>query len=130
EPIHGRGELLGPRRGTRPDATLEITGQPASIAGRRMSLAGGKIEVFRGSNELQVNGPGEATLPADDRGQGTGGRGQQIQPGAAAGLSSSALGDIGQKMHIVWQQGLLFDGLTARFAGDVQIRTATQTASA
>jgi hypothetical protein len=33
-------------------------------------------------------------------------------------------------MHIVWQQGLLFDGLTARFTGDVQVRSATQTAVA
>src|SRR5439155_26308409 len=74
--------------------------------------------------ELQVNGPGEATMPAE---QGTGDRGQGT---AAQDRSPLTTHRSLSQMHIVWQQGLLFDGLTARFAGDVQARTATQTASA
>jgi hypothetical protein len=33
-------------------------------------------------------------------------------------------------MHLTWQQGMTFDGQTARFDGDVQARTATQLAMA
>jgi hypothetical protein len=131
EPIHVRGDFLEVRHGTQPDATLEITGQPASIAGRGMSLAGGKIEVFRSRNELQINGPGEATLPAGSQESGARGQGPGTRAlGGTAGLPSSALTGVMEKMHIVWQQGLLFDGLTARFNGDVQVRSATQTALA
>jgi len=138
DPIRVRGELVEVLRGTQPDATLQIAGQPGSVAGRGMSLAGGKIEVFRSRNELQINGPGEATLPGQARGQETGDRRQA--PGGTAGISSTAGGTAGlpnsalsggmEKLHIVWQQGLIFNGLAARFTGDVQVRSATQTALA
>ena len=38
EPIRIRGDLLEVRRGTQPQATVEITGQPAEVAGRGMSV--------------------------------------------------------------------------------------------
>src|SRR5207247_810550 len=111
-----RGELLELRQGTTPEATIQVSGHPAEVGGRGMWLAGGKIQVFRGKNEMRIDGPGEATMPAaaGDRGQGTGDIGQGPP----------------QKMHIVWQERLVFDGLTARFVGDVQTRTATQVALA
>lgn len=116
EPIFMRGDLLELRQGTSPDATVQISGHPAEVGGRGMWLAGGKIDVFRGRNEMRIDGPGEATMPA---GQGleVGGQQPEFRPNQPP-----------QKMHIVWQQRLLFDGLTARFSGDVQIRTATQVA--
>src|SRR5262249_26341875 len=116
EPIFMRGDLLELRQGTSPDATVQVSGHPAEVGGRGMWLAGGKIQVFRGRNEMRIDGPGEATMPA---GQGIEVGGQQ--PAAGANQHS-------QKMHIVWQQRLVFDGVTARFSGDVQIRTATQVA--
>src|SRR4029077_3462596 len=72
---------------------------------------------------MRIDGPGEATMPAagGDRRQGTGDRGQES---VAKGQAPQ------QKMHIVWQERLVFDGLTARFVGEVQTRTATQVALA
>jgi hypothetical protein len=127
EPIRLRGDLLELRHGTQPDATLVVTGQPSEVAGRGMSLAGGKIEVFRSENLLRINGPGEATMPAERSqwGQGSGDRGP-----VTASSGQGAQPTVPAKMHIVWQEGLTFDGLVARCAGGVEIRTATQTALA
>jgi hypothetical protein len=134
EPTRIRGELLAVRHGTQPDATLEVSGQPAEVGARGTTFAGGKIEVRRADNQMLIRGPGEATLPASQGtgnwGQGTGDRGRE--PGAAGGLlpvfSQPLPPGPPDKMHIVWQQGFDFNGLVACFNGDVQIRTATQTA--
>jgi hypothetical protein len=122
EPIRVRGEILELRRGTQPDATIDITGRPAEVASRGLSLAGGKIQVFRGDNLMRIDGPGEATVPGGE--QGGGGRASGVRS-RESGIGRS---EPSQKMHIVWQQGFVFDGLTARFNGGVEIRTATQTA--
>jgi hypothetical protein len=118
EPMFLRGDLLELHKGTMPDATIDVSGHPAEVGGRGMWLAGGKIQVFRGTNEMRIDGPGEATMPAA--------HGTQI--GAQA--PEVRVQEAPQKMHIVWQERLVFDGLTARFLGDVQIRTATQVALA
>jgi hypothetical protein len=127
EPLRVRGDTLEVRQGTTPEATIDVNGHPAEVAARGMSLAGGTIHVHRGKNEVTIPGPGQATLPAEagvgDRGSGVGGiGGMPALPDKAAAPP--------QKMHIVWQQGLAFDGLKARFDGGVEIRTATQTALA
>jgi len=118
EPIFMRGDLLELRQGTSPDATIQVSGHPAEVGGRGMWLAGGKIQVLRGKNEMRIDGPGEATMPA---GQATGVAGQRPEVTDQRPQP---------KMHIVWQQQLVFDGLTARFSREVQIRTATQVALA
>jgi hypothetical protein len=114
-PIRLRGDLLELRQGTRPEAVIQVSGKPAEVSGRGVSIAGGKIVVHRGKNELRIDGPGEATMPGPE----TGPRGQE--PAAQPPQ---------QPMHLVWQQGLIFDGRVARFAGDVKVRTAMQTVSA
>ncbi|MBW8883624.1 MAG: hypothetical protein JF612_02365, partial [Planctomycetia bacterium] len=64
EPMFMRGDLLELRQGTSPDATIQVSGHPAEVGGRGMWLAGGKIQVLRGKNEVRIDGPGEATMPA------------------------------------------------------------------
>jgi hypothetical protein len=120
EPLRLRGEWLELLRGTQGDSTIQVKGHPAEVGARGMWLAGNKIDVFRGRNEMRIDGPGEATMPAEGAAQGTGNSGQ--------GTGDRA--PVPQKVHVVWQQGLVFDGLTARFAGDVQTRTASQVALA
>ncbi len=118
EPMFLRGDVLELHKGTTPDATIDVSGHPAEVGGRGMWLAGGKIQVFRGKNEMRIDGPGEATMPAG-QGAEVGGMRPEVRANQPP-----------QKMHIVWQEQLVFDGLTARFLGDVQIRTATQVALA
>jgi hypothetical protein len=130
DPIHIGGELLELRHGTTPDATIEVTGEPAEVAGRGLSLIGRKINVHRGQNRMWIDGPGEATLPAPD------GDSLSLTPATAPAPPpvvrepgpAAALAVPPERLHLVWQKGLVFDGLTATFEGEVQARTATQVA--
>lgn len=125
EPIHLAGDRLELQRGTTPQATIEVTGNPAEVGGRGMSLIGEKINVLRGENRVWIDGPGEATLPVPEGDSlplgppGTAPRpvrepGLQIPPGPP------------KKLHLVWQHGLNFNGQTVRLEGEVVGRTATQ----
>lgn len=154
-PIRIRGHILQLRHGTQPDATIDITGQPAELGGRGLWLAGGHIHIHRGRNDLVIDGPGEATWPAP-LAEGKGlvplaasaesaaarpsptlpatvepsegiARRAVDQPAAAPSAALGTAGQVASLMHVVWQRGLRFDGRTARFEGDVQIRTAQQT---
>lgn len=116
EPIRVRGDLLAVRRGTQPEATIDISGKPAEVAGRGMSLRGGQIHVRRGENRLWIDGPGEATLPAGAGGRGTGVGDREVGHAQPA-----------ENVHVVWEQAMNFDGLKARFDGEVKIRTVTPT---
>jgi hypothetical protein len=124
EPIFARGSRLELLHGSVPAATtVKIDGQPAETGGRGMTLAGRSIDLARGKNELRIDGFGEATMPMKE-GSGFGvqapgrteARGQRLE---ASGQKPS------QKLHIVWHDGLIFDGLTARITGDVEMRTVT-----
>jgi lipopolysaccharide export system protein LptC len=139
EPIFARGSRLELRHGSVPAATtVKIDGQPAETGGRGMTLAGRTIDLARGKNELRIDGYGEATMPmqgtgdrgqrAGDRSQGSGAGGPTLgmMPFAGpAGPAGPAKNVTPQKLHIVWHDGLIFDGLTARITGDVEMRTAT-----
>jgi lipopolysaccharide export system protein LptA len=122
QPIRLRGDYLELRHGTTPGATINLIGNPAEVGGRGLSLASGRVEVLRAQNLLRINAPGEATFTA----------GNKPAPGeppiaVASGTPGPGLvpaaGFAGQPLHIVWHNGLVFDGLTARFEGDVSLRT-------
>jgi hypothetical protein len=134
EPIHIAGELVELRRGTTPEAKIEITGKPAEAGGRGLMLAGGVIHVHRGENLMWIDGPGEATLPATEGAAGGMLPVAPSPPVAAAVVREPTPGQpvprtgAPSKLHIHWQQGLKFDGETATLSGDVESRTATQLA--
>jgi hypothetical protein len=127
EPIHVAGDLLELHHGTTPQATIEVTGHPAELAGRGMSLIGGTIHFRRGENRAWIDGPGEATLP--------------VPADQAIALGPGAFASGGQpvrepaitrqngppkKLHVVWHDGLTFDGQTVHLEGEVVARSATQ----
>jgi hypothetical protein len=137
EPIFARGTHLELRQGSKPAATtVQINGFPAEIGGRGVSLAGRQIDMDRGRNELRIDGLGEATMPmqaAQTREQGTVNRGQtgvMMPLASSAGSAGAIKNGPPEKLHIVWHDGFIFDGLTARFAGNVEMRTPAQLALA
>src|SRR5262249_23318787 len=86
------------------------------------------VQLHRGENRMWIDGPGEATLPAPAEQTPEAGL-----PAAAGSRQRTELRPVPvpatgppQKVHIVWQEGMLFDGLTAHLRGDVTARTATQ----
>ncbi len=131
EPFFARGDWLQLRQGSVPAATtVELKGQPAEIGGRGMSLKGRTIELERGKNEVRINGLGEAVMPAQGAGFGpTNG----MMPGMVGAIPTAPPAGPAkpvEKLNIVWQDGLVFDGQTARFAGNVEMRTTEQVANA
>src|SRR5262249_16352166 len=70
EQILGRGGSLELRQGSQPSARVQINGQPAEVGGRGMSLAGRRIDVERGKNEMRIDGLGEAMMPVQGSGVG------------------------------------------------------------
>jgi hypothetical protein len=112
-PVRISGDLVTLRGGTTPQAQIDISGNPAVVGGRGMSLAGRAIHVRRGENRLWIDGPGEAQLPVP----------------ASSAQSTGAPPPPPQQATVVWQDGLVFDGLTAQLRGEVQARTATQVAN-
>lgn len=88
--------MLEPQPG---QMTVSLIGTPASVQARGTALQGTKITLDRQSNHLRAAGPGEMTLPA---------RGLDGLPA-----------DVNDPLHITWRDKLNFDGLLARFSGDV-----------
>src|SRR5262245_1059797 len=131
EPIHLAGDLLTLRGGTTPDAKIEVVGQPAELGGRGMSLVSGTVHMHRGQNRAWIDGPGEATLPVPED------QSLSLTPPGAAAPVREPVGPLPfgaappappKKMHVVWQDGLVFDGQTVHLEGDVRARTPTQLA--
>jgi hypothetical protein len=126
DPIHIAGDRIEVRGGTTTEATCQVHGQPAEVGGRGLSLAGGVVQVHQGQNRMWIDGPGEATFPAPSEGALLPGGGSQV--GRQEALPVPQPAGPPQKMHLDWQRQFHFDGLTARFEGEIQVRTATQRA--
>ena len=127
EPIHVAGDLLKLRHGTTPQAKVEVSGQPAEVAGRGVSLRANMINVHRGENRLWIDGPGEATLPVPA------GQSLEIVPGSDRRPPvppNVAVTKPAEKLHLEWQKKLDFDGTLIQIEGDVHGRTRLQTVAA
>jgi hypothetical protein len=125
EPIHIKGDLVTLRGGSTPQAKVEVAGHPAELGGRGIGFIGSVLNVSRGENRAWIDGPGEATLPLPD------GNSLAAIPLADAAAPVREPGNARppgppKKMHVVWHDGLDFDGQTIRLNGEVEARTATQ----
>ncbi|MEX1231857.1 MAG: hypothetical protein WEB58_16550 [Planctomycetaceae bacterium] len=80
---------------------LHVEGQPAQIRRQQMVLEGGNITFDRGQNRSIVDGAGRLLLPVKNGLDGT----ASPRPG---------------RLEVRWQEQMDFDGLLARFFGQVQ----------
>lgn len=106
EPLVIVGDHLHLTQPTPESMTVQVTGMPARIDGRKMTLiggssvSGGSIFLRRGTNQLWIPGPGTLLLPVD--------RDMQGRPLARP-----------QPMIIEWQGRMDFDGQQADFKDKV-----------
>ncbi|HJT32634.1 MAG TPA: hypothetical protein VJ783_11380, partial [Pirellulales bacterium] len=106
EPLVIVGDHLHLTQPTPEDMTVQVTGQPARIDARKMTLiggssaSGGSIFLKKATNQLWVPGPGTMLLPVD--------RDMQGRPLAKP-----------QPMTIDWQGRMDFDGQAADFKDKV-----------
>ncbi len=101
-PLLVTGQWLHATEANSPKAKVTVTGEPAHMEGRGMSLTGPNIHIDRGANTLDAKGPGrmEKFLEND--------------------LDNRPLKH-GETIKIDWQQGMTFDGRKAHFQDSVNV---------
>jgi hypothetical protein len=110
QPLSIQGDRLHLTRPSAEHSHVTVTGAPAYVEARGMTMSGGKLDLDRPdaeTNILSVDGQGLMTLPVDRDLQGT----------PTAGTET---------LQLTWQGRLDFDGLTARFQRGVEARLTHQ----
>ncbi|MCE9607948.1 MAG: hypothetical protein K8U03_23940 [Planctomycetia bacterium] len=110
QPLLIQGDTLQLSQASPTASYVVVTGTPAYVEARGMTMSGGKLTLDRPNpqtNLLGVPCQGVMTLPVD--------RDLQGKPTGAREL-----------LNLTWQGGLTFDGLTAKFERGVEARLATQ----
>ena len=112
-PLDIQGDQLQVSRPQRFDARAIVSGRPARVSGRGLDLEGPMVEFDRGRSRLTVDGAGRLALPMGQAGGGLDAFG--FSDAAAEPAPAAAA----QKLNVVWQGRMDFDGLTARFVEKV-----------
>lgn len=125
-PLKLSGDAVTLVRASGMNAKLEVTGKPARVSARGLSLAGGKIHLHRGENRVWIDGPGEATLPmpAEDL------QNRSITAPSDIPALESLDGVDPKKVNVSWTGAMNFDGLTVSFETGVKVRGDGLTANA
>ena len=117
-PLDIQGDQLQVSRPQRFDARAIVSGRPARVSGRGLDLEGPLVEFDRGRSRLTVDGAGRLALPMGQAGGGLdvfGFSDAAAEPAPVVAAPAAAA----QKLNVVWQGRMDFDGLTARFVEKV-----------
>ncbi|MGB4727104.1 MAG: hypothetical protein WBH86_06845, partial [Thermogutta sp.] len=106
QPLEVYGEHLEIIGASTPQTVFALTGNPAFVAGRGLSLSGFQIFLDRGRNLVSTSGPGRVEI-------------NQGSQKADLLLPVST-----ERVEIQWSQGMDFDGQTVTFKGNVQLTSA------
>ncbi|MBN1910371.1 MAG: hypothetical protein JW818_11570, partial [Pirellulales bacterium] len=101
KPFVVEGDQIRVHDASSPAARIIVVGQQAKVEGRGLGLTGNEIDLNRGLNRLQIEGPGAMDLPPLTR---------DLQ-----GRKITSTGP----MRVLWQRKMEFDGRTIRFLGSV-----------
>lgn len=120
-PLKILGDRLKLEQGETGQGVLRVTGRPATVTARGMTLVGAEVRLDQATSEIRIPGPGEMTLPPFD-----------LKPQPRAGVvyegprSMTPRGSqsTGRPTVISWKNGLNFDGQTAQFHREIQVRVA------
>jgi lipopolysaccharide export system protein LptA len=133
-PLSLDGDLVTLRRGTSPEAKLEVSGRPAKVAARGLSLSGATIHLRRMDNRLWIPGPGEAVLPLTEAGGDALGPLEPLSAPRTGGSSAAVESDerssqAPRPLKVAWREAFEFDGQTGVFSGAIEVRGDRESAS-
>jgi hypothetical protein len=121
EPLLVTGTAVQIRSASSPDASLQLSGKPAKLSARGLSLSGAVVNVHKGQNRAWIDGPGLATLPIPANMALVPGQKQApIEPAAAPPTIA----------RLTWKGGLEFDGQTISVTKEIALVSDHQSASA
>jgi hypothetical protein len=109
-PTSIQGDLLHVIQPTPTESYVEVTGAPAFVEAQDLTVSGGKLTLRRPTpeaNHMAVEGQGVLTMPVD----------RDLEGKPTAGRET---------LHLSWQGGMTFDGLTAVFDRGVEGRLTSQ----
>jgi len=106
KPLVIRGDLLEMDQVHRESTRVKVSGEPAHVEARGMTLEGAQIDLDRGANRLWIDGRGMMTLPAK--------RGEE---------ESSPPAPDEQTLRIDWRGKMNFDGQVMTFREQVVAQT-------
>jgi lipopolysaccharide export system protein LptA len=109
-PLSITGSLLQLRSASSDRATAKVTGQPAQVVARGLTMNGATIQLDRGANRLWIDGPGQMTLPASRDLPGP-------LPSNAQRQSPAA------NITVGWKGRMDFNGSTVHFERDVKAQS-------
>jgi lipopolysaccharide export system protein LptA len=107
KPLLITGEKLQLSQANLPQSYVSVTGQPATVVARGLTMQGGQIQLDRGKNRLWIDGPGKMLMPAKQNLRG------EATPNE-------------QMLTIDWQGSMNFNGLVVEFQQDVVGRGESQ----
>jgi hypothetical protein len=110
-PFEVTGDQVDVFHANGPNMTVAMLGRPGNVRGRGLAASGNDIQLDRGKNYLQIQGPGQMQLPVDRDLDGN----SLAQPKA---------------LYVTWKDHLTFDGRTAHVVGGAAANTDTQRALA
>lgn len=108
KPLEIYGEHLEIIEASTPQTVFALTGNPAYVAGRGLSLSGFQIFLDRGRNLLSTSGPGRVEIHRTTR------ENNLVLPIPA------------ERAEIQWSQGMDFDGQIAVFKGNASLTSANR----
>lgn len=112
-PLAVVGDLVQVERANLDTAHVAVQGQPAEVAARGLTVQGENIQLNRGDNRIWITSPGRMTFPA-------------LARQAAAEPTTASPPAALPPLSVAWQGRMDFDGRTARFQRDVQLRGTEQ----
>jgi len=110
-PLEVTGDQVDVLHANGPEMTATVLGRPGHVRGRGIVATGNDIQLDRGKNHLQIEGPGRMRLPVDRDLEGN----RLAQP---------------QALDVAWNDHMRFDGRTAYVVGGAAANTDTQRARA
>ena len=130
-PVRISGDFVHVAAANSPQAKAVVSGKPAIVSGRGVTLKGTSIHMDRALNRVTVPGVGEATLPMS---AGLGSQPKRNQspvrlssPAARPRRDNAAQASVAQSpATVTWNDGMQFDGKTVQLHGAVEARTDQQ----
>lgn len=123
-PLDMRGDTLQIFQATSPDARARMSGRPANVSARGMTMSGANIQLHKGENRVWIDGSGEMTLPAQRNPLAAAVQGRGVESRREEHFRSPVAP--GQTITVTWQHRMNFDGQVARFERQVEAKGETQ----
>ncbi len=118
--LETKGDFLEVLHANAPTAEVAISGRPAEVAAQGLTMVGQTVHLNRGENRLWIDGIGRMVLTGEGPTPGGNPNNPATPIDPRTGADRNNMFSTGRGVTTVdWQRGMLFDGRTVKFDGNV-----------